>query len=192
MVCCSTLLEPNLSLTIIKLDLSCVLDSETQTPTPAFPDAKPKPRGPIKYPIDDLDVVITDREKKSGKQVTRPQIDRDVPFGKDFEPFLMSWAFFQSFGSVLFIVNPEFHEIELTNIFSSTHTLACSCTKPYALTKHQIHYTNPAPSSKSPPSLSTTTRMRSGTTNAIHPAPCSPKHMRACLLLRESEPGRSI
>jgi bromodomain adjacent to zinc finger domain protein 1A len=47
-----------------------------------------------------LDVVITDREKKSGKQVTRPRIDRDVPFGKSFESFLMTWAFLQSFGCV--------------------------------------------------------------------------------------------
>ena len=76
------------------------LDSEAHTPTPTLPDAKPKPRGPVKYPIDDLDVAITDREKKTGKKVTRPRIDRDVPFGRSFEPFLMTWAFFQSFGWV--------------------------------------------------------------------------------------------
>lgn len=87
------------------------IDSESQTPNPTT-DAKPKPKGPIKYPIDDLDVVITDREKKAGKQLTRPKLNRDVPFGKSFEPFLMSWAFFQSFGYVLsasfvgHIVNP--------------------------------------------------------------------------------------
>jgi hypothetical protein len=61
---------------------------------------KPKPKGPVKYPIDDLDVVITDREKKAGKQVARPPLDRDLPFEDHFEPFLMAWAFFQSFGYV--------------------------------------------------------------------------------------------
>lgn len=76
------------------------LESETHTPSPALPDTKPKPKGPIKYPIDDLDVVITDREKKAGKHVMRPQMDRKVPFGEQFESFLMSWAFFQSFGFV--------------------------------------------------------------------------------------------
>lgn len=87
------------------------LDSEAHTPTPALADAKPKPRGPVKYPIDDLDVVLTDREKKSGKQVTRPRIDRDVPFGKSFESFLMTWAFFQSFGCVEQLVSCPFPRV---------------------------------------------------------------------------------
>lgn len=59
---------------------------------------KPKPKGPIKYPIDDLDVVVTDRERKLGKQVMRPPLERELPFGVAFEPFLMSWAFLQAFG----------------------------------------------------------------------------------------------
>lgn len=66
-------------------------------------DVKPKPKGPIKYPIDDLDVIISDREKKAGKQVVRPHLDRDLPFGELFEPFLMAWAFFQSFSYVAFL-----------------------------------------------------------------------------------------
>jgi hypothetical protein len=65
---------------------------------------KPKPKGPIKYPIDDLDVMITDRERKGGKQTLRPPLERDVPFGSDFEPFLMSWCFMQSFGCVVYSI----------------------------------------------------------------------------------------
>ena len=74
---------------------------QVDTPTPGgTPAEKPKPKGPIKYPIDDLDVTISERERKAGKAVVRPTFERDVPFGPAFEPFLMSWAFTQSFGYV--------------------------------------------------------------------------------------------
>ncbi|KAF9512921.1 hypothetical protein BS47DRAFT_1329990 [Hydnum rufescens UP504] len=73
---------------------------------------KPKPKGPIKYPIDDLDVMITDRERKGGKQTLRPPLERDVPFGSDFESSLMSWCFMQSFGAVLKISSFTLDEYE--------------------------------------------------------------------------------
>ncbi|KAF8310996.1 hypothetical protein DL93DRAFT_2083951 [Clavulina sp. PMI_390] len=89
-----------------------VADSEANTPAPAASDVKPKPKGPIKYPIEDLDVTITDREKKAGRKVMRPPISREVPFGEAFERFLMSWAFFQSFGAVLKISTFTLDEFE--------------------------------------------------------------------------------
>ncbi len=39
--------------------LLLLLDSEAHTPALTLPDAKPMPSGPVKYPINDLDVAIT-------------------------------------------------------------------------------------------------------------------------------------
>ncbi|KAF8342653.1 ATP-utilizing chromatin assembly and remodelling N-terminal-domain-containing protein [Cantharellus anzutake] len=87
-------------------------EKDTATPSGA-PAEKPKPKGPIKYPIEDLDVTISERERKAGKAVVRPAFDRDVPFGSDFEPFLMSWAFMQSFGAVLKLSTFTLDEYEM-------------------------------------------------------------------------------
>ena len=54
---------------------------------------------PLKYPAEDLDVIPTEREKKHGLKM-RPSPKRDIPFGPDFESFLMSWSYLEVFGSV--------------------------------------------------------------------------------------------
>ncbi|KAG8936624.1 hypothetical protein FRC02_000617 [Tulasnella sp. 418] len=56
---------------------------------------------PVRYPTEDLDVKMSDRERKSGKPVARPMWSRDVPFESSFESFLMVWNFLVSFGRAL-------------------------------------------------------------------------------------------
>lgn len=62
--------------------------------------AQAKKRG-VRYPTEDLDVKLSDKDRKAGKIVCRPSMDRDVPFGSAFEAFAMSWSFLQTFGKPL-------------------------------------------------------------------------------------------
>ena len=61
---------------------------------------------PVRYPTEDLDVRINDREKKTGMQVKRPIPSRSpdkVPFNETegaFESFLAIWNFLICFGYV--------------------------------------------------------------------------------------------
>jgi bromodomain adjacent to zinc finger domain protein 1A len=62
-------------------------------------DVELKKKKPIKYPIEDLDVERTEKDKKSVLK-KRPLPQTEVPFGEYFEPFFMSWCYLQTFGSV--------------------------------------------------------------------------------------------
>ena len=59
---------------------------------------------PIRYPTEDLDVVIGDREKRAGMKLKRPVPSRvAMPFGHDSatnELFLMAWNFLNVYGYV--------------------------------------------------------------------------------------------
>lgn len=59
---------------------------------------------PIRYPTEDLDVVIGDREKRAGMKLKRPVPSRvAMPFGHDSatnELFLMAWNFLVVYGCV--------------------------------------------------------------------------------------------
>lgn len=59
---------------------------------------------PIRYPTEDLDVVLGDREKRVGMKLKRPVPSRiAMPFGDDSatnELFLMSWNFLVVYGCV--------------------------------------------------------------------------------------------
>ncbi|CAK5264756.1 unnamed protein product [Mycena citricolor] len=67
--------------------------------------AEKKKRKPIRYPTEDLDVRITDKEKKAGVKVKRPVPNRiALPFNDSpgtFESFLMAWNFLVVFGQAL-------------------------------------------------------------------------------------------
>ena len=61
-----------------------------------------KKKKPVRYPTEDLDVVIGDREKKAGMKLKRP-VPRcmAMPFGDDQvtnEAFLMAWNFLVVYG----------------------------------------------------------------------------------------------
>lgn len=66
--------------------------------------AEKKKKKPVRYPTEDLDVVLGDRDKKNGMKVRRPTPSRYfMPFGTDHatnEAFLMVWNFMNVYGYV--------------------------------------------------------------------------------------------
>lgn len=65
--------------------------------------AEKKKKKPIRYPTEDLDVRLADKEKKAGMKVKRPVPSRvALPFSDDgsvnFEAFLMAWNFLVVYG----------------------------------------------------------------------------------------------
>jgi bromodomain adjacent to zinc finger domain protein 1A len=64
--------------------------------------AEKKKKKPIRYPTEDLDVTIGDKEKKAGMKLKRPLASRaTMPFGTDRsanEDFIMSWNFLNVYG----------------------------------------------------------------------------------------------
>lgn len=61
-----------------------------------------KKKKPVRYPTEDLDVRISEKEKKAGIKVEKPIPSRvHLPFGEDqatFESFLMAWNFLVVYG----------------------------------------------------------------------------------------------
>lgn len=64
--------------------------------------AEKKKKKPIRYPTEDLDVTLSEKEKKAGMKVRRPIPSRSaLPFNDregSFESFLMSWNFLIVYG----------------------------------------------------------------------------------------------
>lgn len=64
--------------------------------------AEKKKKKPIRYPTEDLDIAIGDKEKKAGMKLKRPAPSRvAMPFGTDRlmnEAFIMSWNFLVVYG----------------------------------------------------------------------------------------------
>ncbi|KZT74701.1 hypothetical protein DAEQUDRAFT_700684 [Daedalea quercina L-15889] len=71
---------------------------------------------PIRYPTEDLDVVIGDREKRAGMKLKRPVPSRvAMPFGHDSatnESFLMAWNFLVVYGQPLHLSSFTMDEFE--------------------------------------------------------------------------------
>lgn len=67
--------------------------------------AEKKKKKPIRYPTEDLDIQIGDKEKRAGLKVRKPAPSRTaMPFGLDHETneaFLMAWNFLVVYGYVL-------------------------------------------------------------------------------------------
>ncbi|KAG8737450.1 hypothetical protein FRC10_008167 [Ceratobasidium sp. 414] len=79
---------------------------ETAAPTPVR-----------RYPIEDLDVVLTDRDRKAGRLEVRPPLSRDVPFAEwgpgACEKFLAVWFVLTTFSKPLqlsFFTMDEFEQ----------------------------------------------------------------------------------
>ena len=74
---------------------------EPAKPPPPPPEKK-KTR-PLRYPAEDMDVVLPERDKKAGAKVQRPVPSRELPF-RDlpgvFESFLMIWNYLNVYGCV--------------------------------------------------------------------------------------------
>ncbi|KAI5835871.1 hypothetical protein K523DRAFT_359692 [Schizophyllum commune Tattone D] len=69
--------------------------------------AEKKKKKPIRYPTEDLDVHLTDKDKAAGMRVQRPLASRSaLPFNDTpgtFESFLLAWNFINGHGSALHI-----------------------------------------------------------------------------------------
>ena len=68
--------------------------------------AEKKKKKPVRYPTEDLDVRIADKDKRAGMRVTRPLANRVcIPFNDTpgtFEAFLMAWNFLVVYGYIIF------------------------------------------------------------------------------------------
>ena len=64
--------------------------------------AEKKRKKPIRYPTEDLDVILSEKDKKGGMKVRRPIPSRPaLPFNDrkgSFESFLMAWNFLVVYG----------------------------------------------------------------------------------------------
>ncbi|KAI6136757.1 chromatin remodeling complex protein [Pisolithus sp. B1] len=67
--------------------------------------AEKKKKKPIRYPTEDLDIQISEKDKKIGARVQKPVPSRTLlPFAEDpvaFESFLMAWNFLVVYGQPL-------------------------------------------------------------------------------------------
>lgn len=68
--------------------------------------AEKKKKKPIRYPTEDLDVALSEKERKNGMKVRRPVPSRSaLPFNDrkgSFESFLMAWNFLIVYGCGLY------------------------------------------------------------------------------------------
>ena len=64
--------------------------------------AEKKKKKPVRYPTEDLDVRLSDKDNKAGMRATRPLVNRHtLPFNETpgtFEAFLMAWNFLVVYG----------------------------------------------------------------------------------------------
>jgi hypothetical protein len=78
--------------------------------------AEKKKKKPIRYPTEDLDVHLADKEKKAGMKIKRPVPSRvALPFSGDkvnFEAFLFAWNFLVVYGQPLHLSSFTLDEFE--------------------------------------------------------------------------------
>lgn len=64
--------------------------------------AQKQKKKPVRYPTEDLDVVLSEKDKRAGMKLKRPVPSKlAMPFGEDHETnasFLMSWNFLVVYG----------------------------------------------------------------------------------------------
>ncbi|KAF8844084.1 hypothetical protein BDN67DRAFT_944466 [Paxillus ammoniavirescens] len=99
--------------------------------------AERKKKKPIRYPTEDMDVRISDKEKKAGVKVKKPIPSRVLlPFGEDqatFESFLMAWNFLVVYGQPLHLSPLTMDDFE--------HALRHSVIEPPCPMLSEIHAT---------------------------------------------------
>ncbi|KAI0001976.1 chromatin remodeling complex protein [Russula vinacea] len=78
--------------------------------------AEKKKKKPIRYPTEDLDVILSEKDKKAGMKVRRPVPSRAaLPFNDrkgSFESFLMAWNFLVVYGQPLHLSTFTLDELE--------------------------------------------------------------------------------
>ncbi|KAG6879398.1 hypothetical protein C0992_003015 [Termitomyces sp. T32_za158] len=77
--------------------------------------AEKKKKKPVRYPTEDLDVRLGEKDKKAGMKVQRPHASRDIPFNETpgtIEAFLMAWNFLVVYGQPLHLSTFTLDEFE--------------------------------------------------------------------------------
>ncbi|KAL0950970.1 hypothetical protein HGRIS_007718 [Hohenbuehelia grisea] len=77
--------------------------------------AEKKKKKPIRYPTEDLDIRLTEKDKKAGMKLMRPPGSRSLPFNDypdTFESFLMTWNFLVVYGQPLHLSTFTLDEYE--------------------------------------------------------------------------------
>ncbi|KAG6911832.1 hypothetical protein DXG01_000079 [Tephrocybe rancida] len=98
--------------------------------------AEKKKKKPVRYPTEDLDVRLGDKDKKAGIKVQRPHANRDLPFNETpgaFEAFLMAWNFLVVYGQPLHLSSFTLDEFE--------HALRHTLTDPPCALLAEVHST---------------------------------------------------
>ena len=100
--------------------------------------AEKKKKKPVRYPTEDLDVVLGDKEKKAGMKVRRPIPSRAaMPFGRDNatnEAFLMAWNFLVVYGYVIYrVLSRRLNELFPANLCTSHLSIWTSSSRHYAI-----------------------------------------------------------
>ncbi|KAF5377663.1 hypothetical protein D9615_005253 [Tricholomella constricta] len=98
--------------------------------------AEKKKKKPIRYPTEDLDVRLGEKDKKAGMKVQRPHASRVIPFNDTpgtFEAFLMGWNFLVVYGQPLHLSTFTLDEYE--------HAIRHSVTDPSCALLAEIHST---------------------------------------------------
>ena len=68
---------------------------------PAPPPPEKRKKKPLRYPAEDMDVTLPERDKKAGAKVQRPVPNRELPFRElpgVFDQFLMTWNYLNVYG----------------------------------------------------------------------------------------------
>lgn len=98
--------------------------------------AEKKKKKPVRYPTEDLDVRLAEKDKKAGMKVQRPLASRDVPFNDTpgtFEAFLLGWNFLVVYGQPLHLSSFTLDEFE--------HAIRHSAADPPCALLAEVHST---------------------------------------------------
>ncbi|KAI0079592.1 hypothetical protein K474DRAFT_1658945 [Panus rudis PR-1116 ss-1] len=99
--------------------------------------AEKKKKKPVRYPTEDLDITIGDREKRAGMKLKRPTPSKTaMPFGTDRdtnEAFLTAWNFLNIYGQPLHLSSFTMDEFD--------HALRHSLRDPACVLIAEIHST---------------------------------------------------
>lgn len=112
-------------------------EEEEEAARLAAEEKKKQKKKPLRYPTEDLDVRIPDKDIKAGANIQRPLAKKDtLPFGEDqklFETFIMTWNFFMAYGHPLHLSTFTLDEYE--------HALRHSVEEPACGLIAEIHST---------------------------------------------------
>ena len=89
--------------------------------------AEKKKKKPIRYPTEDLDVILSEKERKNGMKARRPVPSRSaLPFNDrkgSFESFLMAWNFLIVYGCAFYAIPLlVLTNVTIANLYTYLHS----------------------------------------------------------------------